>query len=111
MIGNIHKAAYLRRSKIVRKLNRSIIDKLEEVCQRGKADGLFRSDAEPLQPHWLISSFSFHHVLNRSTFSTSFGKSLYTKKSQNDLKAKVADMVVAAVVIGHEPVAWNIDGK
>ncbi len=39
MIENIHNAAYLRRSEIVPRLNRTIIDKLEDVCRRGKEMG------------------------------------------------------------------------
>ena len=107
MIENIHNADYLRKSEIVPKLNRSIIDKLEDVCKRGKVAGLFREGVEPLQLHWLISSFSFYNVSNRATFSTSFGKSLYSKKAQANLKARVSDMVLAAVVIGHVPTTWD----
>ena len=109
MIENIHNADYLRKSEIVPKLNRSIIAKLEEICARGKAEGLFRQGADALQLHWLISSFSFYNVSNRATFSTSFGASLYEKHSQDQLKARAADMVLAAVVIGHEPSSWDAD--
>ena len=107
MIENIHNADYLRKSEIVPKLNRSIIAKLEEVCGRGKAEGLFRRGTDALQLHWLISSFSFYNVSNRPTFSTSFGGSLYTRQAQELLKARAADMVLAAVVMGHEPTSWN----
>ncbi|MGB3247356.1 MAG: TetR family transcriptional regulator [Sulfitobacter sp.] len=107
MIENIHNAEYLRKSEIVPKLNRSIIEKLEEVCERGKAEGVFRKGTDALQLHWLISSFSFYNVSNRATFSASFGPSLYTSKSQDVLKLRAADMVLAAVVIGHEPVSWD----
>lgn len=111
MIENIHNADYLRKSEIVPQLNRSIITKLEEVCARGKAEGLFRKGAEALQLHWLISSFSFYNVSNRATFSTSFGPSLYTSQAQELLKARAADMVLAAVVIGHEPTSWGQDDQ
>ena len=107
MIENIHNADYLRKSEIVPRLNRSIITKLEDVCARGKAAGLFRAGADPLELHWLISSFSFYNVSNRATFSASFGGSLYTAKSQAALKQRLADMVLAAVVIGHEPASWQ----
>ena len=107
MIENIHNAEYLRKSDIVPKLNRSIINKLEDVCARGKAAGLFRQGADALQLHWLISSFSFYNVSNRPTFSTSFGPSLYSEATQNTLKVRAADMILAAVVIDHRPVAWD----
>ncbi|MFT6676465.1 MAG: AcrR family transcriptional regulator [Sulfitobacter sp.] len=107
MIENIHNADYLRKSEIVPKLNRSIIEKLEDVCIRGLAAGQFRKGANALQLHWLISSFSFYNVSNRATFSASFGQALYEKSTQALLKARAADMVLAAVVIDHVPVSWD----
>ena len=107
MIENIHNGDYLRKSEIVPKLNRSIIDKLEDVCMRGKKGGLFRDGADALQLHWLISSFSFYNVANRATFSASFGKDIFSSAKQNLLRERAADMVLAAVVIGHEPKSWN----
>jgi len=107
MIENIHNGDYLRKSEIVPKLNRSIIDKLEDVCMRGKKEGLFRDGADALQLHWLISSLSFYNVSNRATFSASFGKDIFSKAKQNLLRERAADMVLAAVVIGHEPKSWD----
>lgn len=107
MIENIHNGAYLRKSEIVPKLNRSVIDKLEDVCTRGKAQGLFRKGTDPLELHWLISSFCFFNVSNKATFSASFGTSIYAADQQSVLKQRAADMILASVVIGHEPVSWN----
>lgn len=103
MIENIHNADYLRRSDIIPRLNRTIIDKLADVCARGKAAGLFRENADPLELHWMISSPSFYNVANRATFSTSFGDTLFSPEGQNRLKARVVDMILGAVVIGYQP--------
>lgn len=107
MIENIHHAVHLQKSDIVPKLNRSIIDKLEDVCARGKAAKLFRAGTDALQLHWMISAFSFYNVSNRATFSASFGKSLFEPDQQAKLKARLADMVLAAAVIGHTPKSWD----
>ena len=107
MIENIHNAEYLRKSEIVPRLNRSIIDKLIDVCDRGKAAGLFREGTDPLQLHWLTSSFSFYNISNRATFTASFGPSLFDTAMQAQLKVRATDMVLAAVVIGYEPTSWN----
>ncbi|RYG89217.1 TetR/AcrR family transcriptional regulator [Loktanella sp. IMCC34160] len=103
MIENIHNAEYLRRSEIVPRLNRSIIQKLEDVCARGKAEGVFRETADPLELHWLISSPSFYNVSNRATFSTSFGTELFGPEGQKRLAQRVVDMILGLVVIGYEP--------
>jgi AcrR family transcriptional regulator len=111
MIENIHNASHLRKSETVPKLNRSIIDKLEDVCARGKAAKLFRPGTDPLQLHWMISSFSFYNISNRATFSASFGTSLYTPDEQAALKDRLADMVLAAAVIGYVPKSWDKDAS
>ncbi|WP_108484223.1 TetR/AcrR family transcriptional regulator [Oceaniglobus ichthyenteri] len=103
MIENIHNAEYVRKSGIIPKLNKSIIDKLASVCERGKAIGVFRNDAEPLELHWMTSSASFYYVSNRATFSTSFGNNLFTDDGQKRIRSRVADMVLGAVVIGYQP--------
>lgn len=103
MIENIHNAEYVRKSEIIPKLNKSIIDKLTDVCERGKAEGVLRPDADPLELHWMTSSASFYNVSNRATFSTSFGTRLYTSEGQKRIRQRVVDMVLGAVVIGYEP--------
>jgi len=103
MIENIHNAEYVRKSEIIPKLNKSIIDKLSDVCERGKAKGVLRSDCDPLELHWMTSSASFYNVSNRETFSASFGEQLYTAEGQKRLRQRVVDMVLGTVVIGHEP--------
>jgi AcrR family transcriptional regulator len=107
MIENIHNAEYLRKSEIVPKLNRSIIDKMNAVCAKGRETGVFRAGADGLHLHWIVSSFSFYNISNRATFSTSFGDSLYSPKAQKQLKARVTDMVLATVVKGHVPTSWD----
>lgn len=103
MIENIHNAEYVKKSEIIPKLNKAIIDKLTDVCERGIASGVFRKDADPLELHWMTSSASFYNVSNRATFSTSFGNRLYTKEGQKRIRSRVVDMVLGAVVIGYEP--------
>lgn len=103
MIENIHNADYVRRSKVIPTLNKAIIDKLTDVCNRGKASGVFRDDADPLELHWMTSSASFYNVSNRATFSTSFGNSLYSPEGQKRLRQRVVDMVLGVVVTGYVP--------
>ncbi|EEB84728.1 TetR/AcrR family transcriptional regulator [Roseobacter sp. GAI101] len=103
MIENIHNAEYVKKSEIIPKLNKAIIEKLADVCERGKASGVLREDADPLELHWMTSSASFYNVSNMATFSTSFGNSLYTKEGQKRMRQRVVDMVLGAVVVGYQP--------
>jgi AcrR family transcriptional regulator len=101
MIENIHHAKYMKRSEVIPRLNVSIIDRLEQICQRGTAAGLFYEDVDPLTLHWMISAMSFYNVSNRYTFSHSFGESLQTTEGQSALRHLVVEAVLASSVIGH----------
>ena len=79
MIENIHHGAYLEQSELIRLLNAGAIQKLEAICRRGRADGLFRDDVvaartalahqrvellQRLQPRHLLADF-WQHALHR----------------------------------------------
>jgi hypothetical protein len=59
-------------SKIIPTLNRSTIGKLTDVCERGKAVGVLRLDADPAALHRMTSSASFRNLSKRATISTLF---------------------------------------
>lgn len=103
MIENIHNAEYVKKSDIIPRLNKSIIEKLSDICERGKAEGVLRADADPLELHWMTSSASFYNVSNKTTFAFSFGEDLFTQDGQKRIRQRVVDMVLGAVVIGYEP--------
>src|SRR5688572_10720777 len=86
MIENIHHGAHLCQSELISRLNAGAIEKLEAICRRGKEEGLFRDDVDPLELHWLISALSFFNVSNRATFSRLFGDRLFRAKGQTALR-------------------------
>lgn len=101
MIENIHHATYMKQSSIIPRLNSKIIQTLTALCTRGRAAGLFRSDVDPVELHWMISAMSFYNVSNRDTFSHSFGSELQSEEGQARLKSRVVDAVLSMTVIGH----------
>ncbi|NMM46482.1 TetR/AcrR family transcriptional regulator [Rhodospirillaceae bacterium KN72] len=98
MIENIHHGTYLAQSDTIRELNRGAISQLERILARGKAEGVFRPDADPLTVHWQISAMSFFNVSNRATFSLIFGDALNSTAGQDGLETWVADSVRRMVV-------------
>ncbi|NKX45957.1 TetR/AcrR family transcriptional regulator [Roseicyclus persicicus] len=99
MIENIHKARFLENSKAIRDLNKGVIASLERVIARGKAEGLFRADVDPLAVHWQISALSFFNVSNRSTFTKVFGDRLSDDAGQAMLKEQAVRAVLGAVTV------------
>src|SRR5690606_33119550 len=53
MIENIHHGDYMDQSEAIRAVNVGAIQKLEDICRRGREAGLFR-DVEPVELHWHI---------------------------------------------------------
>ncbi|WP_020396871.1 TetR/AcrR family transcriptional regulator [Thiolinea disciformis] len=98
MIENIHHGEYLKHAALIKSLNQPVIERLERIYKRGLEQQLFRDGITALALHWHISALSFFNVSNQTTFSISFGKSLFTKTGQNTLKQQVVDMVLRFVL-------------
>lgn len=97
MIENIHMAAYLTSSDVVRKVNTKAIEALDQIIQRGKDAGVFREDLSAVQLHWQISALSFFNVSNKPTFSALFGTELYTDAGQTKMRDHAINMILRFV--------------
>jgi AcrR family transcriptional regulator len=98
MIENIHNAQYLERSGVIRDLNVTAIGNIETICAKGLADGMFRSDLDPLTLHWQISALCFFNVSNRATFSKIFGQDYGADDVQVRLRQQCVEMILRYVV-------------
>jgi len=74
MSENIHRAEYLRQSKTIRQLNVKAIDSIQQLYERGLAQGLFRPGLDPVDIHAAISALTVFNVSNRYTFGTIFDR-------------------------------------
>lgn len=98
MIENIHHGNYMKHAPLIKSLNQPVIERLERIYLHGLEQKLFREGITALELHWQISALSFFNVSNQTTFSLSFGNSLFTKTGQAALKQQVVDMVLRFVV-------------
>lgn len=98
MIENVHHGAYMEQSGMIRSVNAGAIEKLEEICRRGREAGLFRTDVAPVELHWHISALSFFNVSNRATFSCIFGDGLFSREGQATLRRHAVEMVLGLVL-------------
>lgn len=98
MIENIHHGKYLDRSKVIRNLNVTAIDKIKAIYARGLAEGVFRANLDPIELHWQISALCFFNVSNRATFSKIFGRDFGAPKALASLRRNAVDMVLRQVV-------------
>jgi AcrR family transcriptional regulator len=101
MIENVHNAEYLSASTSIAELNRGAISQLERIIERGKKEGLFKSDLDPLAVHWHISALSFFNLSNQSTFGRVFGERLFDEAHQVKLRSQAVESVLAIVTAHH----------
>jgi shikimate dehydrogenase len=94
-IENIHRARHLKRSAQLRELNSTIIATLKRILERGRAEGAFTRDVDPVDLHLAISSYCFFRVANRHTFGSLFDRDLSNARVRNRNKQQIGDMVLA----------------
>ena len=63
--------------------------------ERGRKDGTFRRDVDPIDVHMLISSFCFFRVSNRYTFGTIFRRDLSAPEYYARHRQMISDAVLS----------------
>jgi len=91
---NLLRGRYISQSERIQSLNKSAVDVLEDILNRGRAAGLFRDDLETIDVHRLLSSICVHHVSNHYTFSTLFTRD----RSDADIAARNRQLAVTATL-------------
>ena len=91
---NQAKGRHMKRFPSLRTVNRPIADLLGEVIARGQADGLFRSDVDPIDVHMAIAALGMFNVTNQYTFGTLFQREMGAKGDVPRRRRMVAEMVL-----------------
>jgi AcrR family transcriptional regulator len=97
MTENIHNGEHIRKIPALRAINKPAIGLLESLCARGVAEGVFRSDLDPVDLHMSISALSFYNVSNQHTFSFIFGRDLKAADVHARRREAVVDMILRYV--------------
>jgi AcrR family transcriptional regulator len=94
---NQAKGRHFRKSKAMRTLNRPIIDTLSRVVVRGRADGAFREDVDPVELHMAIAALGMFNITNQYTFGAIFQRDMGTKGDVRRRRAMVVDVILSYV--------------
>ena len=92
-IENIHRAEHMRDGRFA-DLNTPALDVIARILERGRADGSFTRDADPVDVHMMISAFCVFRIANRHTFETLFGRDLLDKGRRKTYRRMIGDLVV-----------------
>jgi AcrR family transcriptional regulator len=93
---NLHKAAYLKRSKKIRELHSPLVGMIDDLLQLGAKQKMFRRNVDPVELYISIAALGFFYMSNRYTLSTIFGRDL---TAPENIKARGQHLV--DVVLGY----------
>lgn len=93
MIENIHDAKHMRRSRVIQKLNVTVIDAIRRLYRRGLEAGVFRPGLDPVDIHMTISALCFFNVANRATFSTIFGRDMESPRAAAARRGEIVEVI------------------
>ena len=92
---NQAKGRHLKKSKVMRTLNRPIIDLLAGVIERGRREGRFRRGVDPVEVHKAIAALGIFNVSNQYTFGAIFQREMGAKGDIEERREIVAEMILA----------------
>ena len=97
MTENIHKGMHIRQIPELKTVNRTAIEIIEKICERGIEEGIFRSDLVPIKVHENISALAFFNVSNQYTFGFLFDLDYSDKKKYVDRREQIVDTITRYV--------------
>lgn len=97
MNENIHRGQFLAQSTIIQQLNVPAIDAVRSVYERGRTEGVFRTDLDPVDLHMSISALCFFHVSNQHSFSLIFKRNMTSPAALATRRAQVIDIILRYV--------------
>jgi AcrR family transcriptional regulator len=94
-IENIHRAEHIARSSMLPDSATPALDVLARILERGRAAGVFRDDADPLDIHMMISAFCVFRAANRHTFNAIFKRDMLDPAQREHYRRMLGELVLA----------------
>ena len=91
---------HLKKSRLIRSLNRSIIDTLRRVIERGQRERIFRRGVDAVEVHKAIAALGMFNVTNQYTFAAIFQQDMGPKGNVAKLRSVVTDMIFRYLAAG-----------
>ncbi len=91
---NLSRASHLKQSGKIREMHSPLVQLLDRLLERGRAQGLFRAGIDPVQLYISIASLGFFYLANNHTLSVIFGRDLRAAEALDERLAHMTDLVV-----------------
>ena len=92
---NQARGQYLKKSRGMRTLNRTIIETLAAVLARGQAAGVFRAAIDPVEAHLAIAALGMFNVTNQYTFGALFQRPMGSRGDIARRRELVCELLLA----------------
>jgi AcrR family transcriptional regulator len=92
---NLHRAAYLKRSKKIRDLHSPLVGMIADLLERGTKKGVFRRGVDPVELYISVAALGFFYMSNRFTLSTIFGRDLTAPSALAGRGRHIVEVVLA----------------
>ena len=97
MTENMQRGQFLERSKMIQDLNVPAIQSIQQLYDRGVAEGAFRPGLDAIDIHASISALSFFNVSNQYTFDLIFKRDTLAPAQRARRRQSVVDMILRYV--------------
>lgn len=97
MSENIHKGVHIRQMPELKSVNKKAIEIVEDICERGIEEGIFRTDLEPVKLHQNISALAFFNVSNQYTFGFLFDQDFSDLSVYETRREEIVDTIMRYV--------------
>jgi len=94
MNENILKGVHIADLPSIKTRNKSVIDMLQRVLDRGVAEGQLRRGIDPVELHMNISAMCFYNVSNRYTFSRIFDRDMSSPAFAKARRDGIVDVIL-----------------
>jgi AcrR family transcriptional regulator len=94
MNENIQKGIHVASLPSIKTRNKSVIDMLQGLLDRGVAAGVLRQGIDPVELHMNISALCFYNVSNRYTFSRIFDRDMTSPDFIAARRESVAEIIL-----------------
>lgn len=91
---NQARGRHLRKSPVMRALNRPIIETLRRVLERGEREGCFRAGVDPVEVHKAIAALGIFNVTHQYTFAAIFQREMGARGDVAARRAAVTEMIL-----------------
>ena len=97
--ANLHRGKHLEESERLRTASRRFVSMVQEILDRGVADGVFRPGIDPVQLNITIAAIGYYYLTNRFTGTILFERDFMESKALEDRLAFNIDTVMRLVLV------------